>query len=711
MVNLNLSMLSLNMTGMPMQAQGISPNGTPAANNNIATQEQAASFRQFVTGLISNTNTESFEAQKNTVTSLLETNNSLKTAVYTAVAALDMSGDLVKLAAQPKAVIASNPVVLAVAEKMNLTAEQKELFISAVKVAVIEVAAKQISSAIKPEITAAENGAKQPGSAVSETAIKSTGEFNPAAVQPLNKLEASSDTVALNNVKTPKNNIPPVKTAAAVEIPLTPKLKETTLNIKQAVDDLRAALGSFITEKFETLKNEIQAPSNITPDINSLVLFQAGMVEIAKISSMTVQPVVNAAASESKTVQLPMTPGRLADYSSRQMTQAVNVIVMAADAAAVPVVQAASASVQQKSDVKPQADTKAPVISAANPAMVQADINKEVKPQVIQNPANQNILYTAQDSKVRTVTIAVPFEGNNQQLAAVKEATAQVKEAVSKIINLINEMNGELQVIKQAAAAVKNTPAPAPANQQVLAPEVKAEVKSAKSAVLAAEQQAPVEQKSVPAVTIQPAPEAEANVKPEIRLMPGVTKQEVEAKVKEDVKWLVDNSMIKVKNEIETVKVSKNLMFENMTDVSNKTKETLVIKQITEKIELAPSVSEKTVIKIDLKPENLGNVTIRLESEGKTIKAVIQVANAEVKETLKAGLTELRTSLENKGIEVANMNITVMNNSEGAFGNGNFRQAPAYVKPETNLLKNAAEAENNKPVSSDDGTGVVNLLA
>ncbi|PKL91639.1 MAG: hypothetical protein CVV21_06330 [Candidatus Goldiibacteriota bacterium HGW-Goldbacteria-1] len=698
-------MLSLNMTGMPLQAQGISPNGTPTANNNIATQEQAASFRLFVTGLISNTNTESFEAQKNTVASLLETNNNLKTAVYTAVTALDMSGDLVKLAAQPKTVIASNPVVLAVAEKLSLNAEQKELFINAVKVAVIEVAAKQISSAINTEIPVANNGAKQPNPAVNETAIKSTGEFNPAAVQPLNKLEASSDTAALSNVKTPKNNIPPVKMAPTVEIPLTPKLKETTLNIKQAVDDLRAVLGSFITEKFEGLKNEIQAPSNITPDINSLVLFQAGMVEIAKISSMTVQPVVNAAASESKTVQLPMTPGRLADYSSKQMTQAVNVIVMAADAAAVPVVQAASALVQQKSDVKPQADTKIPV----TPVMVQADINKEVKPAVTQNPVNQNILYTAQDSKVRTVTIAVPFEGTNEQLTAVKEATAQVKEAVSKIINLINEMNGELQVIKQAAAAVKNTPAPA--SQQVLTPEVPMNVKSEKPAVAVAAQQVNVEQKSAPAVTVQPAPAADTKAKPEIKLMPGVTKQEVEAKVKEDVKWLVDNSMIKVKNEIETVKVAKNLMFENMADVSNKTKETLVIKQLTENIDKMPSVSEKTIIKIDLKPENLGNVTIRLESEGRTVKAMIQVANAEVKETLKAGLAELRTSLENKGIEVANMNITVMNNSESAYGNGNFRQAPAYVKPEGNVLKNTAEAENNKPVSSDDGTGVLNILA
>ncbi|MBN2754654.1 MAG: flagellar hook-length control protein FliK [Candidatus Goldbacteria bacterium] len=709
MVNLNLSMLSLNMTGMPMQAQGVSPNGTPLANNNIATQEQAASFRLFVTGLISNTNTESFEAQKTAVTSLLDANTNLKTAVYTAVASLDMSGDLVKLAAQPKEILASNPVVLAVAEKLSLNAEQKELFINAVKVALIEVAAKQISSSLKPEIAAAENGSKQPNPAVNETSIKSSGEFNPAAVQPLNKLQTDSDTSALSGVKTPKNNVPPVKAPATVEIPLTPKLKETTLNIKQAVDDLRAALGSFITEKFEGLKNEIQAPSNITPDINSLVLFQAGMVEIAKISSMAVQPVVNAAASESKTVQLPMTPGRLADYTSKQMTQAVNVIVMAADAAAVPVVQAASALAGQKTDVKPQADTKAPV----TPVMVQADINKEAKPAVTQNPVNQNILYTAQDSKVRTVTIAVPFEGNNEQLTAVKEATSQVKEAVSKIINLINEMNGELQVIKQSAAAVKNTPAPAPApvSQQVLMPEVKANISAEKPAVSAAAQQVNIEQKSAPAVTAQQAPAAEVKAKPEIRLMPGVTKQEVEAKVKEDVKWLVDNSMIKVKNEIETVKVAKNLMFENIADVSNKTKETLVIKQLTENIDKLPSVSEKTVIKIDLKPENLGNVTIRLESEGRTVKAMIQVANAEVKETLKAGLAELRTSLENKGIEVANMNITVMNNSESAYGNGNFRQAPAYVKPETNMLKNAAEAENNKPVSSDNGTGVVNLLA
>lgn len=710
MVNLNLSMLSLNITGMPAQQQGVS-------NTNITVQEQAAGFKEFVTGLISNTNTESYENQKNTLVSLLNSNNNLKSAVYTAAAALNITGDITKLAAQPEAIIAANPVVIAAAEKFALTPAEKEAFIAAVKTAVVEIAAKQISSSVPESVEAA----KVSAAAASEAAVKQGEAFAPAAVA-AGKAEPAPENPPAVNAKKPQGPVLAAKETVKIEIPLTPKLKESSEGLKQAVNELRASLGEFITEKFETLKGKVSAPSNITPDINSIVLFQSAMVEIAKISSMTAGPVAAAAESGNKTVQIPMTPGRLADYSSKQMTQAVNVIVMAADAAAVPVVQAAMPAAQQKPETKTGNGEAKPEIKV-NAQQVIGTENKQAAPVFVpstdsaqaKSPVNNNVLYTSQDAKVRTVTVAVPFNGNTEQLAAVKEATAQVKEVVGKIINLVNEMNGELMVIKQASLAAKNSGAQA--NQPAVMPAAKPVVQPAaenlinvKSAPVSETQPAVKLPREAAQAPVSNKPEIAANTKPEYKLMPGMTKQEVEAKIKEDAKWVVDSLAAKIKYEIETAKPVNAPVFENAAEVSAKAKESLIIRQITENI-VVPKASQKTEVNISLKPENLGNVAVKLESEGRTIKVVIQVANSEVKETLKAGLAELRTSLENKGIEVANMNITVMNNNESAFGNGNYRQPQAFVKPETNVLKNSADAEKNKPVSSNDGTGALNILA
>lgn len=608
-------------------------------------------------------------------------------------------------------------VVIAAAEKFALTPAEKESFIAAVKTAVVEIAAKQISSSVPESVEAA----KVSAAAASEAAVKQGEAFAPAAVA-AGKAEPAPENPPAVNAKKPQGPVLAAKETVKIEIPLTPKLKESSEGLKQAVNELRASLGEFITEKFETLKGKVSAPSNITPDINSIVLFQSAMVEIAKISSMTAGPVAAAAESGNKTVQIPMTPGRLADYSSKQMTQAVNVIVMAADAAAVPVVQAAMPAAQQKPETKTGNGEAKPEIKV-NAQQVIGTENKQAAPVFVpstdsaqaKSPVNNNVLYTSQDAKVRTVTVAVPFNGNTEQLAAVKEATAQVKEVVGKIINLVNEMNGELMVIKQASLAAKNSGAQA--NQPAVMPAAKPVVQPAaenlinvKSAPVSETQPAVKLPREAAQAPVSNKPEIAANTKPEYKLMPGMTKQEVEAKIKEDAKWVVDSLAAKIKYEIETAKPVNAPVFENAAEVSAKAKESLIIRQITENI-VVPKASQKTEVNISLKPENLGNVAVKLESEGRTIKVVIQVANSEVKETLKAGLAELRTSLENKGIEVANMNITVMNNNESAFGNGNYRQPQAFVKPETNVLKNSADAEKNKPVSSNDGTGALNILA
>ncbi|RKY67806.1 MAG: hypothetical protein DRQ24_12405 [Candidatus Latescibacterota bacterium] len=73
-------------------------------------------------------------------------------------------------------------------------------------------------------------------------------------------------------------------------------------------------------------------------------------------------------------------------------------------------------------------------------------------------------------------------------------------------------------------------------------------------------------------------------------------------------------------------------------------------------------------IKMRLKPEQLGQVRIRLVIQNSAISADVSVENPEVREIITANLNQLRESLLQEGILVENFNVSV--DSEGRSGKG-----------------------------------------
>jgi len=101
-----------------------------------------------------------------------------------------------------------------------------------------------------------------------------------------------------------------------------------------------------------------------------------------------------------------------------------------------------------------------------------------------------------------------------------------------------------------------------------------------------------------------------------------------------------------------------------------------VIDQIVSriKVEVKSDVSE---IRILLKPEHLGEVSMKIEARNGIISAQFAAENQRVKEAIEAGLTNLKDSLNQQGINVSQLSVSV--------GNGDAEQAKERFMREASL--------------------------
>ncbi len=92
-----------------------------------------------------------------------------------------------------------------------------------------------------------------------------------------------------------------------------------------------------------------------------------------------------------------------------------------------------------------------------------------------------------------------------------------------------------------------------------------------------------------------------------------------------------------------------------------------VISQVVQNARILKS-NPHAEIKMRLKPEQLGQVRIRLVIQNSAISADVSVENPDVREIITANLNQLRESLLQEGILVENFNVSV--DSEGRSGKG-----------------------------------------
>lgn len=95
-----------------------------------------------------------------------------------------------------------------------------------------------------------------------------------------------------------------------------------------------------------------------------------------------------------------------------------------------------------------------------------------------------------------------------------------------------------------------------------------------------------------------------------------------------------------------------------------------ILNQVTEKLEVS-LFDNKSEMVIKLKPNDLGNVTVKITIENGVMNAKFLAESEKVKETLESNLNNLKESLKEQGLNVQDLNVSVDN---GRSQNHNFGQ-------------------------------------
>ncbi|SCY14195.1 flagellar hook-length control protein FliK [Alkaliphilus peptidifermentans] len=126
-----------------------------------------------------------------------------------------------------------------------------------------------------------------------------------------------------------------------------------------------------------------------------------------------------------------------------------------------------------------------------------------------------------------------------------------------------------------------------------------------------------------------------------------------------------------------------------------------IIHQVVNKMEVLV-LNHKSEMKLQLSPENLGSLTIKITVEEGVLTGKVFAENPQVKELIENNLNQLKINLGEKGISVSSLEVSVgQNQQEFARGNAAFYQRQKLRKntPQAGGLANITYAEGNVAVN------------
>jgi flagellar hook-length control protein FliK len=117
-----------------------------------------------------------------------------------------------------------------------------------------------------------------------------------------------------------------------------------------------------------------------------------------------------------------------------------------------------------------------------------------------------------------------------------------------------------------------------------------------------------------------------------------------------------------------------------------------IIEQIKAKVKATMNGNMVSELKMILKPENLGEVTLRVLSENGIIQAKFYAENQRIKEIIESNLSELRESLAEQGIDVSELTVTVSQEENNQLENFLLEQQKSQQRI-GNIIKNIMAEE------------------
>jgi len=104
-----------------------------------------------------------------------------------------------------------------------------------------------------------------------------------------------------------------------------------------------------------------------------------------------------------------------------------------------------------------------------------------------------------------------------------------------------------------------------------------------------------------------------------------------------------------------------------------------VINQIVKKAEIVMSDAQHEM-RMQLEPENLGKLTLKVAVERGLITAKFVAESYEVKQVIESSFNELKDMLQEKGLEVQNLSVSVGHDKEGYNNSNTFQQWKETVR-------------------------------
>ena len=137
-----------------------------------------------------------------------------------------------------------------------------------------------------------------------------------------------------------------------------------------------------------------------------------------------------------------------------------------------------------------------------------------------------------------------------------------------------------------------------------------------------------------------------------------------------------------------------------------------VIRQINNAIKVEMS-AEKTSMELTLNPENLGKVNIQVVSKNGVITANITTQDEAVRKAVEAQIVTLKENLNNQGIKVEAVSVTISGYSyaEGDGGREEGGQSNRRRNARLNLEDDISFEDKNDEVSDDNTSGTINYRA
>jgi len=134
-----------------------------------------------------------------------------------------------------------------------------------------------------------------------------------------------------------------------------------------------------------------------------------------------------------------------------------------------------------------------------------------------------------------------------------------------------------------------------------------------------------------------------------------------------------------------------------------------IIRQLADNMRFDIRGTNVSEIRLTLRPENLGEVTMKIAAENGIVTASFVAENTRVKEAIEANMNQLRQALGEKGIEVSELSVSVESNAdermrqflaEQARSSGKLREITQGLDDEAEAL----EAEQAERLTNLDST-------